>query len=276
MIKTTVQSTFFGFLIFLTSAISYADEGVVRQVTQRINAMRKAASLPEVRLNADLSALAKKYVSGSKEGKACVFAQENGYKWEACSFSAGSLTSGDPSVVFNTLRTRASALKSPEIDEIGLSVQNMGNHYLVAIFMAKFLPEASFNRQEFLQILNQFRAVHGLNKVAYEPRLDQAAYNWAKKHVEWQMAAEHEARGSTLEKRIEATGYVPMAQAENVGRYITLGAQFVFDGWKESPGHRENMLRSIVTQVGVACIDAPLHNRKDLGQYFCVLVLAKP
>lgn len=63
----------------------------------------------------------------------------------------------------------------------------------------------------------------------------------------------HVLDGRNVEYRIKVSGYVFSRVAENVGfelrRRDPVGA--MMEGWKNSPGHRKNMLHPDVTELGV-------------------------
>jgi uncharacterized protein YkwD len=59
-----------------------------------------------------------------------------------------------------------------------------------------------------------------------------------------------------LAKRLNAGGYPASLAVENVSAgYHTMAE--AFSGWRDSPPHRANMLKSGVTKLGIAAIYAP-------------------
>ena len=92
----------------------------------------------------------------------------------------------------------------------------------------------------------------------------------------------HRADGSTPAERAEAAGYDYCSVRENIAYFEkaegpkvadveaeTLVEKF-FVGWRESPGHRKNMLAGDVTETAVAIA------RADNGRYYAVQLFGKP
>ena len=70
-------------------------------------------------------------------------------------------------------------------------------------------------------------------------------------------------------KRLNAAGYPATVAVENVSAgYHTLAE--AFSGWRDSPPHRENMLKNGVTNLGIAASYAPNTKYK----VFWTLILA--
>ena len=87
----------------------------------------------------------------------------------------------------------------------------------------------------------------------------------------------HEADGSTPIARAQQHGYDSTCVWENIAtRFSTSApsagelAQAFVDGWKKSPGHRQNMLEAAATETGVAVAPG-----KD-GHYYAVQVFGRP
>ena len=81
---------------------------------------------------------------------------------------------------------------------------------------------------------------------------------------------DHDVAGS-LPKRIKTSGYDARLAVENIGAgYHTLAE--AFSGWRDSPGHRDNMLKKGVTKMGIAAVYAPGSKYK----VFWTLILAAP
>jgi hypothetical protein len=87
----------------------------------------------------------------------------------------------------------------------------------------------------------------------------------------------HAVDGRRPAERAQAQGYEPCIVAENVGfQYrssgydaATLAAELV-EGWKNSPGHRENMEDAAVTEIGVGIA------QDAKGRYFGVQLFGRP
>jgi uncharacterized protein YkwD len=266
------------FLLFAGSQASANPTDAVRKLFAHINAFRSEAGVTPLVLSPVLSRLAAKYMNIDR-GDPCAAIARGEYKWQICGFGRGGVASGDVAAIFARMQDD-DTLKSPKVSEFGVSMRLIADHWHVAYFLAMPIAgQRTLDRAEFLRLLNAFRAEEGLADVAYEPRLDKAAAGWARKHKEWKLKADHEARGSTSLKRLQAAGYKFVTAAENVGRFATPDAAAMLEGWKNSPGHRKNMVKPNVTQIGLACVSAPIRNTspdREWAQNACVLVLGKP
>ena len=79
---------------------------------------------------------------------------------------------------------------------------------------------------------------------------------------------DHDVR-APLPKRLSEAGYPATMAVENVSAgYHTMAE--AFSGWRDSPPHRENMLKNGVTKMGIAAVYAPNTKYK----VFWTLILA--
>ncbi|MCQ0989085.1 CAP domain-containing protein [Jiella marina] len=105
------------------------------------------------------------------------------------------------------------------------------------------------DRQLALSSINAFRAQNGLQALRFNTLLDKAAERQARA-----MAARGDLSHSVdgdLPSRVKAYGYQVNAAAENIGwNYRSTPA--VITGWKNSSGHRKNLLNPRVTEIGFA------------------------
>jgi uncharacterized protein YkwD len=118
-------------------------------------------------------------------------------------------------------------------------------------------------------MISGYRANNGLSPVAIDPELMKAAEAQARA-----MAArdklDHSVIGE-LRGRLQASGFDAKFAAENIGAgYHTLAE--AFSGWRDSPPHRQNMLLSGATRMGIAAAYAPNSKYK----VFWALILAAP
>ena len=104
-------------------------------------------------------------------------------------------------------------------------------------------------RELALSSINAFRAENGLAALRFNAMLDQVAERQARA-----MAARGDLSHSvdgTLPDRVRAYGYDVYAAAENIGwNYRSTPA--VITGWKNSSGHRKNLLNPRVREIGFA------------------------
>ena len=74
-----------------------------------------------------------------------------------------------------------------------------------------------------------------------------------------------------FQQRLKKSGYRAQTGAENIGAgYHTLAE--AFSGWRDSPGHKANMLLKGATQMGIAAVYVPNTKYK----VFWALVIAAP
>lgn len=74
--------------------------------------------------------------------------------------------------------------------------------------------------------------------------------------------------GDSFVRRLHASGYFAQEAAENIsGGFDTIEEAMV--GWQESPGHRKNMLKPAVTEIGLGVSNNPTTRLKT----FWVMVL---
>lgn len=74
--------------------------------------------------------------------------------------------------------------------------------------------------------------------------------------------------GDSFARRLHASGYVAQEAAENIsGGFDTIEQAMV--GWQESPGHRKNMLKPAVREIGLGVSSNPTTGLKT----FWVMVL---
>ncbi|MHA1189106.1 MAG: CAP domain-containing protein [Alphaproteobacteria bacterium] len=122
-----------------------------------------------------------------------------------------------------------------------------------------------------VRAVNAYRASKRRGPVVQNPALNATARAYAAKLARAGKVT-HTLNGSTLVKRLAATGYEWGIAAENLGGgYRSLDQAMV--GWKTSrKGHNEILLRHAVTELGFA-----MKTRAN-GRYrsYWVLVLASP
>jgi uncharacterized protein YkwD len=118
-------------------------------------------------------------------------------------------------------------------------------------------------------MISGYRKNNGLGAVSVDPALMRLAAEQAHAMATRDKLG-HDVAGA-FGQRIAGSGYDAKSAYENVGAgYHTLSD--AFSGWRGSSGHRENMLRRDVTQIGIAAAYAPRSKYK----VFWALILASP
>ena len=115
-------------------------------------------------------------------------------------------------------------------------------------------PGARLDAQAAASMISQYRQNNGLGALTVDPDLMRLAESQSQA-----MAAknklDHDVK-APLAKRLNAGGYPATLAVENVSAgYHTLAE--AFSGWRDSPPHRENMLKNGVTKLGIAASYAP-------------------
>ena len=131
--------------------------------------------------------------------------------------------------------------------------------------------QVSVNVAEAVRILSAYRASHGLSPVKRDPKLTRIAADHALRMAAANKVA-HVLRGQgSFARRLNAGGYTAAVASENIGGgYDSLAEAFA--GWRNSPDHNKNMLRSDITVMGIASASAA---GSKYGTYWS-LVLADP
>ena len=116
-------------------------------------------------------------------------------------------------------------------------------------------------------MISGYRANNGLGPVTVDPELMKVAETQSMA-MATRNKMDHNVAGP-LARRLAAAGYPATLAVENVGAgYHTLAE--AFSGWRDSPPHRENMLKKGVDKLGIAATYAPNSKYK----VFWTLVLA--
>jgi uncharacterized protein YkwD len=126
---------------------------------------------------------------------------------------------------------------------------------------AKLDPEAAAS------MISLYRQNNGLGAVVVDPELMKLAESQSQA-MSSHNKLDHDVK-APLAKRLNASGYPATLAVENVSAgYHTLAE--AFSGWRDSPPHRENMLKNGVTKLGIAASYAPNTKYK----VFWTLILA--
>jgi uncharacterized protein YkwD len=138
-------------------------------------------------------------------------------------------------------------------------------------------PEMDRSAARIVDLTNAFRREQRLSPVASNERLAAAARQFAG-YMARTDAFSHDADGSDPSARAVQHGYNYCLVSENIAyEFSSEGfttedlARRLTEGWKHSPGHRENMVEPAVTETGVALARSP-----GTGRYYAVQMFARP
>ncbi|MBU6457843.1 MAG: CAP domain-containing protein [Bradyrhizobium sp.] len=138
---------------------------------------------------------------------------------------------------------------------------------LPAMYVNMAEPGAHLDSGVAASMISQYRQNNGIGAVVIDPELMRIAEAQAQAMAS-KNKLDHDVR-APLPKRLSEAGYPATLAVENVSAgYHTLAE--AFSGWRDSPPHRENMLKNGVTKMGIAASYAP--NTKY--QVFWTLILA--
>jgi uncharacterized protein YkwD len=116
-------------------------------------------------------------------------------------------------------------------------------------------------------MISQYRQNNGLGAVVVDPDLMRVAETQSGTMAA-QNKLDHDVK-APLARRLASGGYPATLAVENVSAgYHTLAE--AFSGWRDSPPHKANMLKSGVTKLGIAASYAPNTKYK----VFWTLILA--
>ena len=140
------------------------------------------------------------------------------------------------------------------------------------------LPDLPQTEAAIVDMTNAFRKASTLQEVKPNAALAAAARAFAEYLARTGKFA-HEADGRNPQDRTEAQGYRHCLVAENLAWNLDSRgfesrqlAREVVEGWKNSSSHRENLLLSGATEIGVAVVQVPDKNPK----FISVQLLGRP
>jgi uncharacterized protein YkwD len=159
---------------------------------------------------------------------------------------------------------------------------------VLTLLLALWLPvnaqgqaKPDLSRVEALVIegTNDFRRQEHRPQVERDDKLEKAARDFAMLLARTGEFG-HEAGGSTPSERARRHGYDFCIISENIAyQYSSAGfqtpelARKLVEGWKNSPGHRKNMLAPDVTDTAVAVAHSAA---KGLQRYYAVQMFGRP
>jgi uncharacterized protein YkwD len=126
---------------------------------------------------------------------------------------------------------------------------------------------ATLDPQAAVSMISLYRQNNGLGGVVLDPELMKLAEAQSQAMAS-RNRLDHDVK-APLAQRLNASGYPAQLAVENVSAgYHTLAE--AFSGWRDSPPHRANMLKTGVTKLGIAASYAPNTKYK----VFWTLILA--
>ncbi|MEP2717156.1 CAP domain-containing protein [Pseudophaeobacter sp.] len=127
------------------------------------------------------------------------------------------------------------------------------------------LGAANADREGAMLGLNTLRAQHGLAPLSWSRKLEKAARRHAKDMERNGFFSHMGSDGSRIADRLHSVGYGFCAAAENIAKGQP-SQPMVMASWRQSRGHRKNMLSSSVSEFALV---------REAGNLW-VMVLARP
>lgn len=114
-------------------------------------------------------------------------------------------------------------------------------------------PAIAQMESQVRQQINAIRRQRGLTELSNNEKLAQVARNYSRRMAEENFFAHVSPQGDTLSDRIKAAGIFYFMVGENLftSTNISQPVPAAIQGWMQSPGHRENILRREFRQTGV-------------------------
>ena len=123
-----------------------------------------------------------------------------------------------------------------------------------AMYVNMAEPGAKLDAAAAASMISQYRQNNGLGGVEVDQDLVKLAEAQAQAMAN-RNKLDHDVR-APLAKRLGSAGYPAASAVENISAgYHTLAE--AFSGWRDSPPHKANMLKSGVTKLGIAASYAP-------------------
>lgn len=138
-----------------------------------------------------------------------------------------------------------------------------------AFYVSMASAGAKLDADVAASMISGYRKNNGLGAVEVDPQLMRMAEEHSNAMAR-RDKLDHNV-GKAFNDRLKASGFDASLAVENISAgYHTLAE--AFSGWRDSPPHRANMLKSGVTRIGIATTYAPGSKYK----VFWTLVLAAP
>lgn len=107
-----------------------------------------------------------------------------------------------------------------------------------------------------------FRAGRGLGSVRPNNKLRRMAEGHALVMAKTGKVQHAIGFGDSFERRLHASGYDALIAGENIaGGFDTI--EEAMQGWKDSPGHRKNMLKPRINEIGIGVANNPTARLKN-------------
>lgn len=119
------------------------------------------------------------------------------------------------------------------------------------------------DQKELVRLTNEERKKQGLSELSEDSRLNQAAYQKALNMFEEDYWAHYSPSGKDPWGFIQGSGYKFSYAGENLARNFYASDEVVV-AWMNSPTHRDNIVNSHYTNIGIAVVEGVLKGQKTI------------
>lgn len=151
-------------------------------------------------------------------------------------------------------RCRGTVIYQPDTSKPEMQCR-LNNGFGTDAVFPRIAPEA-VDFDKALADLNAYRLSKNVPALIYDERLNRASEVHARDLAAAGIISHTGTDGSGHGDRIQRQGYYFSIAGENVATG-QMSWDAVFDAWKKSPGHNENMLRDDVSEFGLALVYEP-------------------
>ncbi len=119
----------------------------------------------------------------------------------------------------------------------------------------------AISQQDVISLTNAQRAKYGLTELIEDPKLDAAAVAKGANMFAENYWAHFAPSGKSPWDFIKSSGYKFTYAGENLARNFNASSE-VMDAWMNSPSHKENILNSHYTNIGIAVVNGVLNGQE--------------
>lgn len=114
-------------------------------------------------------------------------------------------------------------------------------------------PQTAQMEVQIRQRINEIRQKQGLSELQANEKLAEVARRYSQQMAEQDFFSHTSPTGETPAQRVRSAGIVYMLVGENLftSTNIPQPVNAAVEGWMDSPGHRENILRSQYRETGI-------------------------
>lgn len=122
--------------------------------------------------------------------------------------------------------------------------------------LPQLAPQSTSTTQMETQVrqqINVIRQKNGLNSLKHNEKLAQVARQYSQKMATQKFFSHTSPQGDTMVQRVRSAGIFYWMLGENLfmGTHLPQPVGDAVQGWMESPGHRENILRPEFRETGI-------------------------